>query len=280
MRELFKRGAKVSLAIRKLDISRDLRGMLADRIRPMLDYLSAELAELALHRFETDLERMGDAFEVAVSAFASEVANDDSDRRDHDPVPNVQGGAGRLLHGDAERSGIADSGFLYGPDPRPAQAPHPRREEGQRPTRLVDRRGPGLIERHLGPEIAALLDPQPKRVQSNGKQMPSCSKCGYVGGNARGCGTAHATQFMGARSSPDRRAAIAELAKGKPTRPVAQPDSDDGQWSAERIAAETVLAEESKPAGSLPTPRSSFTLARSCHDDISNVDELEVEASG
>lgn len=38
-------------------------------------------------------------------------------------------------------------------------------------------------------------------LQANGKAPPSCSKCGYVGGNARGCGTAHETLVAGAKQN-------------------------------------------------------------------------------
>jgi len=185
----FKRGAKLTLKVDP-SLGSGLRSMLIGAIKPMVDYLASELAELALARLRTDLERIGDAFEVAVSAFASEVANANPDTRDHDPVPQVRRSAGRGLQGNGERSARADQDIGREPPTRPASAPSPRRGEGEHPARLVRPRD--VLEQHLGPEIATMLD-APQR-QANGKRLPACSKCGFSPGNARGCGTSHKPQ--------------------------------------------------------------------------------------
>lgn len=88
----------------------------------------------------------------------------DADPTDVDPVSNLQSGAELGLHRDERRG--PDNGREL---PPPAQAPDLRCEEAQRAG---------------GP------------VETAPQQLPSrktCSKCGFIGGNARGCGTSHKT---------------------------------------------------------------------------------------
>lgn len=60
---------------------------------------------------------------------------------------------------------------------------------------------------------------QPGQLQANGKKAVTCGKCGFVGGNARGCGTAHEPMSRVADGEPqtdeklDRRALIKTSAK-------------------------------------------------------------------
>jgi len=87
---------------------------------------------------------------------------------------------------------------------------------------------------------------------TNGKKFVTCKRCGFVGGNARGCGTAHETIVSAATPSIDagasdevkteRRGAIADVAR--------------------------------KLAGELPRPRSSFLV------DQGAVSELDFGDAG
>lgn len=236
-----------------------MRRFLRARVRQIVDRVVTDLTELAITRVERELERMGQAFEAGVSSYASE-----------------------------------------GP--------------------------PDLITAALGPELAAMLTPTPKKShkkkrerdytpeeyppsrrareertepQKNGSKPITCSKCGFVGGNARGRGRAHPTLHeivtppVRTAATPARSAAEVEAARenrreriervsakappssGKPPqlgmrttipRPTPAPrevdddQGDDERWSTSRIADETHRAEASKRDGKLPAPRSSFVL--------------------
>jgi hypothetical protein len=52
---------------------------------------------------------------------------------------------------------------------------------------------------------------QPGQIQSNGKRAVTCQKCGFVGGNARGCGSAHETQSRITAATPDSDEKTARL---------------------------------------------------------------------
>lgn len=160
-----------------------------------------------------------DLLTLAVSAFSPEVLSVDSDRRVHDPLPQVQRGAGRGLHRDGERGvSVADTCDVDRTDSeQPSQEAHPRRAEGERAPGLVE----PVVDRDLKPDndpldlatgiagMSAAVDsmlgppthqPPPPQVDRDIKpsNMPRkfvCSKCGYVGGNARGCGRSHPTRI-------------------------------------------------------------------------------------
>lgn len=203
MRDRFKRSATTRFSIYApkggTKPAATLRAELSKCVQPMVDYLASELVAVALNRLDADIERMGEAFEVAVSAFASEVENGNTDRRADDSLPEVQRSAGRRLHDDGERE-LAAVGDR--PVQVAAQAPNPGRSEGERPARLVEP-APDLIAQHLGPDIAAMLTPPrhrdlkpanvPQRPASGARKPNTCSNCGFAGGNARGCGRAHTT---------------------------------------------------------------------------------------
>ncbi len=53
-----------------------MRDVLFARIQPLVDRLANDITELAVRRVEAELERMGEAFAVALSAYASETAPD------------------------------------------------------------------------------------------------------------------------------------------------------------------------------------------------------------
>lgn len=258
-----------------------MRDVLRKRVRQQVERLVEDMTELAVRRVEAELERMGEAFGVALSAFASEERHADSDRGNH-PVPRVRRSARRGLHRDDGRGPRrTDSGDVDGQDAQqPAQAP----------------------------------DPAPvRRAPVNKGQKTICRKCGYVGGNARGCGTAHPTIPAGtvvlevdskpvaawdtfsvapprvsasqpkrdvsgkegsshgaagpvrSAATPDRRAAIAALATKPPApRPQADergPDAESDVFEDDEPLADRIArAEASKREGELPRPRSSFDL--------------------
>ncbi len=163
-------------------------------------------------------------------------------------------------------------------------------DEPPAPVPIVIERDPkpdNVVPRPVAIHVAR-AEPTAKPRDTGFAPQKTCSKCGYVGGNARGCGTAHATVVLAsepvgwasysvdavapaAKSDPfaadkkDRASRIAARAAAAP-RDVAQrmPDADDGddehQWSKERIAVEAARAESRKLGGELPIPRSSWDL--------------------
>jgi len=274
------------------------------QIRPhvarLADDITEKLVDFLMWRFELELDRMSEAFEVALSAFEStgeEPTHADPDPRDVDPVPEVRRSPGRVLHQDRQR---ASAGRV--PE-RAAQAPDPRRDHGQRDARPI---APAPADR---PRNAA------------GKRVGVCTRCGFVGGNSRGCGkpTGHATQI--ANTLPDlkitavdnasakiaavrdriprpttdaveaRRARIAELAKKRPAAPA--PDLDDGNpnarehWTDAEFAEERQRSEGKKRKGDNPVVSSSYEVTHDGADsrlasvrELKDEDELDFGAAG
>jgi hypothetical protein len=267
-----------------------MRDLLLERVRPLVDKLAADIVELVTSRIETELARVGESFHVALSAYASQEPHADSDRRDHDPVPQVRRRAAREL---PQRQ--------HAEVPRPAQAPSEGREEGQRAAGLVisskaqavELFGAGtgavnLVEYQLA-RTAAQPPQRPFNVpaapapsgqstdkgakQANGKAWPSCSICKKVGVTAR----THPAHVDGtpAAAAPkvDRLAVIATRAK-KPE-PVIE-DEQDGEperWTPSRIAKERDIAEGRKHEGEMPSPRSSFGISARGEVEELNFDE-------
>ncbi len=208
MREPFKRAAKVTLSIRKADKAA-LREALVSAINPMVDYFAAELTALAMRRLDEELERIGQAVYVAVSAFATEVEAPDADtnRQGGETVaargvvaPSVTTASSKVTRTHEPRS-VARAGSSPAPDTvrgggRASPLPAVAAEQGSTSSRS------GLLEQALGPDIArALGEPVADRdakLRKDGHRqgVTVCSKCGYVGGNARGCGkpTGHPTR--------------------------------------------------------------------------------------
>jgi hypothetical protein len=256
-----------------------MRDLLLARVRPLVERFAADLTELVIARIDADLERVGEALAVAASTFASEVTSADSDRPDHDPVPEVPRGTGRGLHGDGARGARPGRDVDRKPPPPPAQAPTLGRGEGQRPARLVEH-GPDLPDDALGPQLAGMLKPQPtapppaivdrdtKPENITRERVPgkvTCSKCGHVGGNARGCGKSHPTRFTSPGQASEmygagseQAAAIEHQATRAPTHAVftVEPPRTRGDGGAYNRAAATAR-QPSKPAErpvSAPSP--------------------------
>src|SRR6185503_5581678 len=110
------------------------RDDLIDRVRPLVDFLATELVELALRRFESG----ADELEVAISTYAVEVSHADSDRSDHDSLPQVRRGAGCGLHGGGERGERADQDVGRQPSPSQPRPTDHGRDQNERTARLVD----------------------------------------------------------------------------------------------------------------------------------------------
>ena len=87
------------------------------------------------------------------------------------------------------------------------RAPKPPRELA--PTVVVN----NVVHRDTKP-ANALQRPQSTGLTANGKQPPTCKKCGFVGGNSRGCGRSHPTQGAKAEtpaSDPEEEGEPVEL---------------------------------------------------------------------
>ena len=344
-----------------------MRNVLLKRVRQLTERFAADLTGVVVSRVEADLAHIGEILEYSLSAiasdlghpaFASEDSHDDSDRRDHDPVPRVRRSTRRGLRDDEARGqGRPDPGARDGEHAQSPQAPNQGREEGQRPARLVvdrDVKPANVVPPGWLPKVVR-VDARPDKTAptTDGKRAPTCTKCGFIGGRSSGCGTAHPTQAIDARdpiaddaeveahanepaprepvnkggkmicrscgfvggnargcgrahptlhetvtppartaSTPARSAAEVEAARenrreriervsakappssGRPPQlgmrttipraatPVTCETDDDqddnGRWSTSRIADETRRAEASKRAGELPVPRATF----------------------
>lgn len=180
-----------------------MRDLLLKRVRPLAESFAKQLTEIAEARIQAELERMGEAFEVAMSAFASEVTHDDPDRRDHDPVPQVPRGPRRGLQQAEARADAAQGAKSR----RPAREPAPRLVTPPEDL-IADAVELGLRE-PVDVDAPSRAFPADRRgradktaLTASGKQPPTCS---YVGGNSRGCGTSHKTQAPVA-PTPDQMA--------------------------------------------------------------------------
>jgi hypothetical protein len=122
-----------------------MRDLLLERVRPMVERLAVDLTELAMTRVEAELDRMRDAFEVALSSYAGDGAPD-------------------LL---TAALGPELANML---NAKPAASPKRQRD--------------------IKPAKAPAAKREP--VNKGGKMV--CKACGFVGGNARGCGRSHPTQ--------------------------------------------------------------------------------------
>jgi hypothetical protein len=220
-----------------------MREVLLERVRPLAERLAQDMVNVATARIEAEIERIGEAFEVALSAFASEVPHDDSDRRVDDPLPKVPSGARRQLHGDEPRGASrADSVAVDG-----AYEEQPAQNAGE---------GRGDGERSARPVALSVSVPSDIRKQN------VCSKCGFVGGNARGCGTAHRSARAPVTTTPERprpiTAAAIAAAKVRNTERIASiakretvraragspgPRSDDNQNAEERWTPQGITEE-------------------------------------
>jgi hypothetical protein len=241
-----------------------MRDVLLARIQPLVDRMAADITELAVRRVEAELERMGEAFAVALSAYASDAAPDMITK---------------ALGPDIAR--MLDTAAPAPPRPRPLTITTAEQaDELLGPGTAMAARVKDLLPRPVVVPLCTPVDGQPTDIRraSNGARLPTCKLCGYVGGNARGCGRSHVTRTAAPSSpapatpAPDRRAAIAALAsKPKADAPiaVAGDDEDDEAWPASRIKEETTRAEGRKHKGQLPEPRSSFRIDG---DDVTELD--------
>lgn len=260
-----------------------MRDAILARVWPLVDRFANELADLATARLEHELERLSESIAIALSAYASDAETDILTRA---LGPELAG----MLHGPATTCGKGHGSMLCvlsaghrGPCSSDGT---PKRERDYKPENYP----PSRRDRE---DRAA--------PQANGKKPVTCQACGFVGGNARGCGRSHPTleappprtvrpeaptRSAGAIEADreQRRERIERVAskaprsgkppelgmRARPAPPAPAPfapvdDQDDDEierWPASRIAEETARAEASKHEGELPEPRSTFAFIR------------------
>lgn len=179
---------------------------LARRIRPLTDQLAQSVAELLERRIDAMIDDVHQAFEIALSAVASEGAEPASEWRQGRIDKTRLVVESKVVRPDSPLEIDVDRFLGKHEEPeRPADVPASRRPRGQSKDK-----------------------PARKQGGQAGSKV-TCKRCGFVGGNARGCGTAHETQ-------------------------VVSPAAVDGG------ASEETKAEANKRRGKLPTPRSSFEV--------------------
>jgi hypothetical protein len=169
-----------------------MRELLLKRVRPLVDRLAEDLASLAVERLEAELVRIEEALTVALSSYQS------------DSPPNLIAAAL-----GPELAKILDA---------PEKKPHRKRER----------------VREYEPENyppSRRAREQRTEPQKNGAKPITCSKCGFVGGNARGCGTAHPT--LTATAKP---ALLGEFFGIKPAQPPSAPPAPADTSKADRFA--------------------------------------------
>jgi len=200
-----------------------MRELLLERIQPLVDRLAADLTSILIDRILAELDGMSEAFEVAVSSYASNT----------------------IVHGPSDVLGVGQRAQ------QPARCPAPF--DGPPSTHRDVKPGNYPPSRRSRDQRAAL--------QANGKKPVTCSACGFVGGNARGCGTAHETQLPGSQL-PGSASILDTPPIAMPERGVrrlyAKPEALAGR--AEVIRARAEHAGESKHEGELPNPRASFLV--------------------
>lgn len=233
---------------------------------------------------------MTEAIDRAIAALAPpasqpEVTHADSDRRDHDPLPDLRGGAGRGLRTQepVRRDIDASPGGSHAPDPSAAQTQDPRREDSQLSPRLVIPED--LIEQQLGPDIAKMLQPgkpigppplrlRPKKEALEAAQTRARERIERVAAHAPPPEAAAVSPFASQRAAEAyslaaAKARIAERSKARHlqrktkfaaarAKPDLNPNAGE-RWSSAQIAEETELAERRKPdIFELPAPSSSW----------------------
>lgn len=217
-----------------------MRDVLLDRIEPLVKRFAAELADLLVARIDIIVRQAEESIDIALSALASQL--DDSD-----------GNAGVHVAGADDSSTTAVSAVR---PPRPTKRSKRAATPGQSATAQGASSAAGNVaEPHRAPGrppqhgAAGVDTSQPLVASPKGK---TCSKCGFVGGNARGCGTAHETRVMLDDILDDAIAAVDEEQK--------------------KTAKASRIAEIKKAARrhGLPTPRSSFDV-----NDRGDVSELD-----
>jgi hypothetical protein len=245
-----------------------------DRLRPMVD-------------------RAMNGFAAAFAAFASEIQHVDSDRRDHGPVPHLQGGAGR------GRTALPNCVACEVPQPREVPPTNPHFEQVYGP------RVRGLSGSLAGSTSrgACSSSPRPSSAVCAASDTPE-SAGPSVGGSLRtvapaleASAAAHRARFAppapltaiepaprALRPTPEavehakariaNRAAAKELADRRAQRlPLSQSKAEPNpnareRWTASEIAVETSQAEIHKRDGALPGPRSSFIVTPRTGGDV------------
>lgn len=246
-----------------------MRDVLLSRVRPLVERFADDLAALAVRRVETELARIGVALDVALSAYQSDVSQD---------VDSIS------------RDVLADA---LGPQLAAMLTPPDKRQRDYKPENYPP-------SRRAREERA--------ESQANGKKPITCKTCGFVGGNARGCGTAHETKspgFARAKADPDdipmtavevskprvspydvaaakaRIARIASRAKPVVRRVDHEPHNLANPVPEETLASATTRAVASKHTGELPHVRSSFEVTPPTRfGEAGDVEEIDFGGAG
>lgn len=143
-----------------------MRDLIARRLRPFVDRLENDLIAVVESRISAEVERARAAFDIALSAYAS----DDTEQECPPVVPALASPSGQSkdkAHRDVKPSNVPRVRAY-----KPENYPSSRRDREDRTA-----------------------------LQANGKKPVTCQKCGYVGGNKRGCGKSHPTQTATAAPS-------------------------------------------------------------------------------
>lgn len=293
-----------------------MRNVLHKHFRSLVDGFAKDLQMIAAKRVEVELERMTEAFAVALSAYESDSSPPTSDLLERALGPDLAAMMKldrRLVTVVSRKTGRAKMEWLARrPESSPAPEPEtvktgacgaesggasnwacqlPAGHEGWHYSKHVGGWGDPPMpiaapkkDRDLKPVNVPDAPATARAGEQGAPRVPvnkgkTCSTCGYVGGNKRGCGKSHPTQgtpiagvdiardrspIITVHSAPpDRRALIAARA-AKPPAPahaeLEDEDDVDERWTAERLKEETALAESQKREGELPVPVSTFVV--------------------
>jgi hypothetical protein len=167
---------------------------LLDHIRPVVERLAMDLAHIAAARIERELGRVSEAVEVALSTYASDRPDLITAALGPDlaamltPPPKERPTQRCAVHREVFDVGSACPSCAKEPPPPPAPQEAP------------------------GPEVRTPV-----------RKPNTCSKCGYVGGTAYGCGKPRGHVTLAATRSIPPREALSSLLQRAKTGPDDQP---------------------------------------------------------
>lgn len=207
-----------------------MRDVLLKRVRPLVERLAADLTELAVRRMEVEIERIEESLEVALSAYQSADVPDLLAAALGPELAAMLAGGGTSRHTTIDDDGKRGSG---------QPAPHVTQQGADTPGHRASEAAGNVADPHCTPIGHRGAEPSSSTFP-NAKKPITCSKCGFVGGNARGCGRAHPTlerpPARPAYMTPEREITRGPVVTSSPTIAPRRAKADPGAQPMTAIA--------------------------------------------
>lgn len=178
-----------------------LRDLLLKRVRPLVEALAEDIVNIAVTRIESELGRLAESCDIALSAYAGDVPEPAPALDVTEPLTDhaANAAAERVLANYAnKRTKREMAAAIAHRDVKPDNEILPGLDAGIAAMKTA-------VDAMLGPPNHR---PPPPEVTTSGKPrqraVMRCRKCGKLGARADGCGTAHESAM------PDYAAAIDE----------------------------------------------------------------------